>query len=770
MSNSALKSIVIEHLRGSTQPFILPFDKGKNLTIIYGDNASGKSTICDGIEFIGSGRVGSLDNRGLGKTNPYWCSIGKKPSDVSVSIETEDAVCSATIGTAGVIATPPQERPRVQIIRRAQIQDSIEAPPASRYSVIKPFIDISGVEAGEAALRELVRNVTGEQEIAIARVNENRSAIVQFWEEAGNPPPDPYSWAEIESKQDTSSIKAEADSLNNLKKTFDQLTPYPERYKNAQDALDEARNSLSATEHDLDENVKIVSAEASDILSVLVTMKDYLSAHPDPAVCPVCESAEKASGLSERIDDRLKSFETLQEIQTEKKSAEDQVMRLKQRIEDIKQEALELATNFEKMTKQESLPGGTTLPQRAIPKELSEWEAWFQECGELPEIWSKAENVRGERNQYLNTLKKAITTYHENYLTLEELAVLLPKLKDTLAIVEEERRQFTDNKLKEISDEVGRLYELVHPGEGLDKISIALDPAKRASLEMGASFLGLDGVPPQAYFSDSHLDTLGLCIFLALAALEKPDETILVLDDVLGSIDEPHVDRLIEMIYQEAMKFRHCIITTHYRPWKQKLRWGWLKTGQCQFVELTKWTAQDGMILIHAIPDIERLRILIGETPPDPQLVCSKAGVILEAILDFLTQHYECRVPRRAERNFTLGDLLLAISKKLRQALLVDVLIGTDATGIASYKTVPLAPMLEELTRIAQVRNVFGAHFNEISFDLLESDAIGFGQTVVDLFETLVDEVKGWPRNGKSGSYWATGGETRRLHPYVRPE
>ena len=39
MSNSALKSIVIEHLRGSTQPFILPFDKGKNLTIIYGDNA-----------------------------------------------------------------------------------------------------------------------------------------------------------------------------------------------------------------------------------------------------------------------------------------------------------------------------------------------------------------------------------------------------------------------------------------------------------------------------------------------------------------------------------------------------------------------------------------------------------------------------------------------------------------------------------------------------------------------------------------------------------
>jgi len=193
---------------------------------------------------------------------------------------------------------------------------------------------------------------------------------------------------------------------------------------------------------------------------------------------------------------------------------------------------------------------------------------------------------------------------------------------------------------------------------------------------------------------------------------------------------------------------------------------GWLRTGQCQFVELTKWTPQDGMTLIYAVPDIERLRQLIGETPPDPQLVCAKAGVILEAVLDFITQHYECVVPRRAGGVFTLGDLLPAINIKLRQALIVEVL---DTTGTPSYKSVSLAPMLEELTRIAQVRNVFGAHFNEISFDLLESDAIGFGQTVVDLFETLVDEVAGWPKNGKSGSYWATAGETRRLHPYVRP-
>src|SRR5690606_40582059 len=62
-------------------------------------------------------------------------------------------------------------------------------------------------------------------------------------------------------------------------------------------------------------------------------------------------------------------------------------------------------------------------------------------------------------------------------------------------------------------------------------------------------FGGKKDAPPQAYFSDSHLDTLGLCVFLALAERDAPEEKLLVLDDVLGSVDEPHVERIIGMVY-----------------------------------------------------------------------------------------------------------------------------------------------------------------------------------------------------------------------------
>src|SRR3546814_10024695 len=72
------------------------------------------------------------------------------------------------------------------------------------------------------------------------------------------------------------------------------------------------------------------------------------------------------------------------------------------------------------------------------------------------------------------------------------------------------------------------------------------------------------------------------------AEREAPENKLLVLDDVLGSVDEPHVDRIIEMIYDVISKFRHCVVTTHYGPWRHKYRWGWLKNGQCQFVELSR--------------------------------------------------------------------------------------------------------------------------------------------------------------------------------------
>jgi rubrerythrin len=769
MSATGLKSLTIEHLRGAVAPFELPFEKDKKLTIVYGENATGKSTICDALEFLAKGKVGSLENRGLGKTNKYWHSVGRKPSDVAVTLETLDnSSCRAALVKSEVIANPADTRPRVEVLRRTQILALVDAEPADKYDAIKPFIDVSGVESSEANLRQLIRELRGSREVAVARVQENQDAIQQFWATAGKPGANSIAWAETESKRDPNASDAEVAVLGSLQASYSRLGEYPMRLKVARAAAKAAVDAATSAQQRAEAALQAIAADAGEVMGVLESARAYLRKHPAPAVCPLCESAEKVQGLDQRVTERLSFFAALQVAQTQANSASVNVQRAEQQLDTLRESVKKHAKEFEDARAGFKWPADITMPATHAPGDIEAIEAWLAESAHLLVEWKTAETVRQDLKRFIGTLKRALQTYTENVQAQRELDTLLPKLDRALEVVIEERILFSDGILAKIADEVGRIYELVHPGEGLNKISLKLDPNKRASLEIGASFGGQASTPPQAYFSDSHLDTLGLCMFIALAGLDGPERTILVLDDVLASVDEPHVERLIEMLYVEAIKFRHCLITTHYRPWKQKLRWGWLKNGQCQFIELAKWTTKDGMTLIRSIPDVERLRVLLAESPPDPQLVCAKAGVILEASLDFLTLLYECPVPRRSGGLYTLGDLLPSIDKKLRNALEVEVQV-VDGAGTLSYQTRALTPILNELIRIAQARNVFGCHFSALSFELLDSDALGFGQKVLELIETLADPDAGWPRNAKSGKYWANSGETRRLHPLQQP-
>ncbi|MFA6433035.1 MAG: hypothetical protein WCV82_04490, partial [Candidatus Paceibacterota bacterium] len=109
-----------------------------------------------------------------------------------------------------------------------------------------------------------------------------------------------------------------------------------------------------------------------------------------------------------------------------------------------------------------------------------------------------------------------------------------------------------------------------------------------------------------------------------------------------------------------------------------------------------------------------------------------------------------------------------AIDGKLKRALRVEH-VDKNSDGEECCTEIALEPHLTELARIQQVRNVTGCHFNEITFELLDSDALAFGAEVLKLADALIDSEAGWPRNDKSGSYWATAGETRRLYPLRRP-
>ncbi|MEA3277597.1 MAG: AAA family ATPase, partial [Pseudomonadota bacterium] len=707
MSTGYLKVLTVENLRGSTRQFSLLFEKGKKLTIVYGENGTGKSTICDALDLLGNGRVGSLDNRGLGQTQKYWPSIGKSSTDVQVKLEGSTGECTARLSNREAVIQPAEGRPQIEVLRRSQILSLVEAKPGERYEAIRRFIDVSEIEASEKVLRELIRRIKGDRQLAVERVQENQNTIEQFWDSAGRPSHSAFDWARAAIARDATLLISEREAIERLHSAYFGLSDFPSRYRTATAQLESAKGSVQRTQGQYEEALTTVASGAEDLMDILRSAQSYVTRHPDLQQCPLCGSSEYAQGLAERIKGRIESFKELTTAKAGKSSADAQLDQAKSKLTQVEEDYARKRTQFLKALSSFDWPQDINLADESCPEQVDAASTWLEASAHLRASWYKAQATRQDEEKFIVTLKRALKTYDDNVEAQKGLDVLVPRLEQALAIVEDERRQFTDGVLSEIAKEVGRLYEAIHPRERLDKISLQLDENKRASLELAAEYQGRRDTPPQAYFSDSHLDTLGLCVFLALAEKGQPENTILVLDDVLASADEPHVDRIIDVLYEQAQRFRHCLITTHYGPWKHKLRWGWLKHNQCQFVELSKWTSTEGLLLINSVPDIQRLAQLLGESPPDPQLVCAKSGVLLEAALDFITSLYECSVPRRGNGLYTLGDLLPSVDKKLRKALKVEVLTGSDASGQQIYRTVELGPILDELHRIAQARNVF---------------------------------------------------------------
>jgi energy-coupling factor transporter ATP-binding protein EcfA2 len=771
MSAPSLISLLIENLRGAVTPFELAFEKGKKLTIVYGENGTGKSTLSDALDLLGNGKVGSLDTRGLGSTRKYWPSVGKTAVDVKVTLKTSAGECSALMSKNDVVVTDATLRPQVAVLRRSQILQLIEAKPAERYSAISRFVDVSGVDASESALRKLILYKGREYEEATTRVSENRAAIERFWREAGSPGSSAKAWAGQEVQKDQLHLDKRKESIDRLINLWKQLLAHPQRVVTLVNQFNAAEAAQQQAQHEMTALKDSVASDYLEVLELLKAAQAHFNKHPHPTVCPLCESSEKATGLPEEVTRRIESQGLYNQLEASKKLAEIKgaaVQQALQRVEDARASAAETAASLEAYCTGEEIPADVEKPTLPLPEDPCEWETWIATQRDKYAQWERASEACVADKKFIRTLRTSLDALANNEKHARNLETLLPHLNTTLEIIESERKKFTDNILTAISTKVGELYDLIHPGEGLNKIVLALDAAKRASLEIATEFGGKQDTPPQAYFSDSHLDTLGLCVFLALAERDAPENKLLVLDDVLGSVDEPHVDRIIDMIYDVTAKFRHCVVTTHYGPWRHKYRWGWLKNGQFQFVELSRWSLHKGISHSRSIPEVERLRALLQEASPDHQTICAKSGVILEAILDFLTQLYECSVPRRTGGQYTLGDLLPAIDGKLRKAMRVEHR-QEDASGVVTYQARMLEPHLVELVRIAQVRNVTGCHFNTLSFDLLDSDAIAFGTEVLTLADALIDHDVGWPKNGKSGSYWATAGDTRRLHPLKKP-
>jgi hypothetical protein len=306
-------------------------------------------------------------------------------------------------------------------------------------------------------------------------------------------------------------------------------------------------------------------------------------------------------------------------------------------------------------------------------------------------------------------------------------AVAMKSAFDTsVSIVRTERHRFSQQLLNEVVEETNRLYERIHPNEGLAISRMELDPNRRASLNQQARFGTYDNVPPQAYFSEAHLDTLGFCFWLAVAKRDSAQQPLtIVIDDVFSSADSQHMSRIVDLIDGETPGFAQMILTTHHRSLRDRFK----KTGRSHTVELdSRWSLHRGIRVQKSTSLLGELRGALDADDFDRQIVASKAGVVLEQLLDELALVYRLKLPRMEEAQYTLYELLNATGKPMNAVLVTHASDATPVSPLSAFKVIE---------KMEFIRNQVGAHFNLIGLDVSDRDVEAFGRRTIELADVL---------------------------------
>ena len=474
-------------------------------------------------------------------------------------------------------------------------------------------------------------------------------------------------------------------------------------------------------------------AADTELIQLLERAKDFMSIYHAISECPVCEQSVEFQALSDSIDDRLTRMNETRSILKKIEDAETILSKLWIELGSKEEVLIDKARNI-----LSTCEGSTETAIVEKPIDFSAYhdlknddnEKFYDRLAAAKSIGEKLQpykeilqtcetELHNDISQY-TSVKISIDMIDKCDLEIEECVSLVALMSGIHGVIREERQSYIDEVLNEISSECNRLYSTLHPGEGLGNIRLTLDPKQASSLKQQVDFNGHSGKYPQAYYSESHLDTLGFCVWLSVAKKEGSSDSILVLDDILTSIDSAHMTRFINLLSEESLHFDQTIVTTHYRSWRNRYLIGNGGGKNVQLMELHRWTINRGIKLSNSTLSIHEIEQIILKSPLDRQNVSSKSGILLEAILDHFACQYGCRVPHKRDSDYTLGELWDACVKTLKN-------VSLETNGTKN----PILPTIGPIQELKFIRNQVGCHFNLTGEEISDSDVENFANAGV---------------------------------------
>lgn len=130
--------------------------------------------------------------------------------------------------------------------------------------------------------------------------------------------------------------------------------------------------------------------------------------------------------------------------------------------------------------------------------------------------------------------------------------------------------------------------------------------------------------------SESHLNSLGISLFLAAAKYFDKTNAFLILDDVVSSFDVNH-RRSLARLLRDKFQDTQFLLFTHDDLWFDMLKQD-LPSNRWLFKELAKWSHENGVEIIES-PMSLRERIQCYLDTNDVSGAANKCRILVEGIL-----------------------------------------------------------------------------------------------------------------------------------------
>jgi hypothetical protein len=756
-----ISSLEIHNFRGVRLLRLRP--DGQHL-IITGENGSGKSSIIDALEYAFTGKVRKLSGRRDVEERRGIPHLGGGKTRVEFRFQESGHVVSVAY-PRGVLALPAavsrllaQASGHPFVLRRDQILEFISARPSARYQQISSIVGLKPLDEVDSAWHKALRNASKE-------VEKRAEEIEAEYGRLGN-----LLYTPIGGPDDL--LAAVNASLRD-----GGLAPISARPELAARIQTIASQLRSGAEHALVQQLRGLEVELKALPAVLTAFLDrqeamlrlraefwqksavladarweqllvaglgQLEADGGWLHCPLCQEPVADSGaLREHLAERVTGLGTLTTLRREISQATGELHRsLANTCE--RAEELAVALNLQQINADALLLAVSYL--RALEPALQEDElsaetnALWRDAAPLRALdaaWApirvavarrRAEVSPAEEEQPLFELHTRLAKVADAWQGLERrwahLASAL-RMAEQLTLVCDElaaaRRRGLERMRHELEDEIERLYNMIHPNEGYSGIRLQPQREQRSSVDLTARFQGRDPAHPLTHWSEGHLDSLGLCIFLAFIKRYNPGFGLIILDDVLTTVDAGHRLRVAGLLAKEFADYQ-LIVTTHDQMWANQLH---AALPASQLLCLRPWELERGVAAWdHPLGDWAYYREVAGARPLD---AIAGAGRNLEQFLYTMSANLRLAIPFRPQGDYSIGDMMPPFFAWCASHRVERPDRPTFAGDLADIK--------QQLEAIWRLRNWSGAHFNPWGATATAAEARSFIDVVASLVE-----------------------------------